>query len=54
MRAWVKQSEVDACVKPGMTSADAARIKELEQDLRLRAMPDMVGWDPGVWGMVSK
>lgn len=34
LRAWVKQREVDDGVKPGMTSADAARLAELEQENR--------------------
>jgi transposase len=34
LRAWVKQADIDAGVKPGMTSVEAARIKELEQENR--------------------
>jgi transposase len=34
LRSWVRQAEIDAGVKPGVTSADAARIKELEQENR--------------------
>ncbi|MEZ5378329.1 MAG: IS3 family transposase [Acidimicrobiales bacterium] len=34
LRGWVKQREIDDGVKPGVTSAEAARIKELEQELR--------------------
>ena len=34
LRGWVKQAEIDAGVKPGVTSAEAARIKELEQENR--------------------
>jgi len=34
LRGWVKQTEVDAGVKPGVTSAEAARMKELEQEVR--------------------
>ena len=34
MRAWVKQADIDAGAKPGMTSVEAARIKELEQENR--------------------
>jgi transposase len=30
----VKQAEVDAGVKPGTTTAEAARIKQLEQELK--------------------
>lgn len=31
VRKWVKRADVDEGVKPGRSSADAARIKELEQ-----------------------
>lgn len=34
LRGWVKQAEIDAGVAPGVTSVDAARIKELEQENR--------------------
>lgn len=34
LRGWVCQHEIDAGVKPGTTSAEAARIKELEQENR--------------------
>ena len=34
LRGWVKQAEIDAGVKPGTTSADAARVNELEQELK--------------------
>jgi len=34
LRGWVKQVEIDAGVKPGVTSVEAARIKELEQENR--------------------
>lgn len=34
VRLWVKQAEIDDGVKPGVTSADSARIKELEQENR--------------------
>ena len=34
LRGWVKQAEVDAGVKPGVTSGEAARVKELEQENR--------------------
>jgi transposase len=34
LRSWVKQAEIDDGVKPGVTSAEAARIKELEQELK--------------------
>ena len=34
LRGWVRQAEIDDGVKPGVTSAEAARIKELEQENR--------------------
>ena len=34
LRGWVKQREVDEGLKPGTSSADAARLAELEQDNR--------------------
>jgi transposase len=34
LRGWVKQREIDDGVKPGTTSAEAAKIKELEQENR--------------------
>lgn len=32
LRGWVKQSDVDAGRRPGVTTADAARIRQLERD----------------------
>lgn len=34
LRSWVKQRGIDDGAKPGPTSAEAARIKELEQEVR--------------------
>ncbi len=34
VRTWVRQAEVDSGETPGTTTAEAARIKELEQDNR--------------------
>lgn len=34
LRNWVTQAEVDAGVRPGTTSAEAARIAELERENR--------------------
>lgn len=34
VRTWVKQAEIDAGEAPGTTSEDAARIRELEQEVR--------------------
>jgi transposase-like protein len=32
VRNWVRQAEIDAGDKPGVTTAEAARIRELEQE----------------------
>ena len=34
LRGWVMQAEVDAGARPGVTSADTARIVELERENR--------------------
>ncbi len=34
LRGWVTQAEVDEGQRPGVTSADAAKIAELERDIR--------------------
>ena len=34
VRSWVKQTEVDDGVRPGMTTSEAQRLKELEQENR--------------------
>jgi transposase len=34
VRSWVKQADIDDGVKPGTTTADAERIKALEQELK--------------------
>ena len=34
LRGWVKQADIDEGHKPGVTSAVAARVKELEQEVR--------------------
>ncbi|HEX5484886.1 MAG TPA: transposase, partial [Limnobacter sp.] len=31
---WVKRSEVDAGVRPGVTTAEAQRIRELEREVK--------------------
>ena len=32
LRGWVKQAEVDAGTRPGVSTADAARLKALERE----------------------
>jgi len=32
LRGWVKQAQVDAGQRPGTTTADAARIRQLERE----------------------
>jgi transposase len=34
LRTWVNQAEVDSGTRPGMSSADAQRIAELERENR--------------------
>jgi transposase len=34
LRSWVRQADIDEGVEPGVTSADAKRIKELEQEVK--------------------
>ncbi len=34
LRIWVKQAEIDDGVKPGLSSEDAERMKQLEQENR--------------------
>jgi transposase len=34
LRGWVKRADVDDGVKPGTTTADAQRIKALEQEVK--------------------
>jgi transposase len=34
LRGWVKQAEVDVGVRPGTSSGDAARIAQLEREVR--------------------
>ncbi|NKQ58740.1 transposase [Amycolatopsis sp. K13G38] len=34
LRTWVKQAETDDGVRPGTTSAEAARVAELEREVR--------------------
>jgi transposase len=43
LRGWLKQAEVDAGKRPGTSSADAARIAELERENRdLRRANDIL------------
>lgn len=34
LRAWVRQAEVDGGKKPGTTTAEAQRIKDLEKEVK--------------------
>jgi transposase len=34
LRSWVRQAGIDEGVEPGVTTADAKRIKELEQEVK--------------------
>jgi len=43
LRTWVKQADIDEGVEPGLTSAEAKRIKDLEQEVReLRRANDLL------------
>lgn len=43
LRIWVKQSDIDDGVEPGVTTAEATRIRELEQENReLRRANDLL------------
>jgi transposase len=34
VRSWVRQADIDEGVEPGTTTADAKRIKDLEQEVK--------------------
>jgi len=34
LRSWVKRAEIDAGVKPGVSSVEAERVRQLEQENR--------------------
>jgi transposase len=34
VRSWVRQAEVDDGVRPGMSSSEAERVRDLEQEVR--------------------
>ncbi len=34
VRTWVKQADVDDGVSPGVSTVEAARVRELEQEVR--------------------
>ncbi len=43
VRSWVRQADIDEGVAPGVTTAEAARIRELEQENReLRRANDIL------------
>ena len=43
VRKWVHQADIDEGIEPGLTSAESARIKELEQENReLRRANDLL------------
>lgn len=35
LRGWCKQADIDSGRRPGVTTRDAARIKELEHEVRV-------------------
>jgi transposase len=34
VRTWVKQADIDDGVAPGVSTSEAARVRELEQEVR--------------------
>jgi transposase len=40
LRTWVKQADIDEGVEPGVTTAEAKRVRELEQEVRGTARGD--------------
>jgi transposase len=43
LRGWLKQADIDAGKRPGISSTDAARIAELEREVRdLRRANDIL------------
>ncbi len=43
LRTWVKQADIDEGVEPGVSTAQASRVKELEQENReLRRANDLL------------
>jgi len=34
VRSWVRQAEVDGGVRPGVTTSEAERVRDLEQEVR--------------------
>ena len=34
LRGWVKQAAIDAGRRPGVTTAEASRVKELEREVK--------------------
>ena len=55
VRSWVKQADIDEGIEPGLSTAEAARIKELEQENRelrraneiLKRAASFFGAEPG-------
>jgi transposase len=44
VRSWVKQAEVDDGVRPGVTTSESERVKDLEQEVReLRRANEILG-----------
>ena len=44
VRSWVKQASIDDGAKPGVTTAEAERIKALEQEVRELRRPNEILW----------
>jgi transposase len=54
VRKWVKEADIDAGERPGVTTEDNAKIRRLEQEVReLRRANEMVSSPVSVTGNVS-
>ena len=53
LRGWVKQVDIDAGKRPGTTTEDAKRIKELERENRELSGPTRSCWRPRVMWVMS-
>ena len=55
LRVWVRQAQRDGGERPGLTSADKARIKELEREVReLRQANEILKKASAYFAMVRK
>ncbi|MGZ6839275.1 MAG: transposase, partial [Frankiaceae bacterium] len=50
LRDWVRQAEIDGGTRPGVTTGDAARISELEREVRELRRANEIGTCPEAAG----